>query len=111
MSEACVILTTTSSEATTRAVVDRLLAERLAACVQVLPIRSFYVWKGETVEDADQLLLIKARRADFAAIEAAIRAVHDYETPEVLCLDVAAGSAGYLSWLMEITQRGTGATT
>ena len=76
--------------------------------MQVLPIRSYYVWKGATVEDGEQLLLIKARRADYPAIEAAIRDVHDYETPEILCLDVAAGSAGYLGWLMDVTQRGTG---
>jgi periplasmic divalent cation tolerance protein len=108
MTEACVVLTTASSDATVRALVDRLLGDKLAACVQVLPIRSYYVWKGATVEDGEQLLLIKARRADFAAIEAAIRAVPDYETPEILCLDVAGGSAGYLSWLMDVTERGMG---
>ena len=82
-----------------------LVAEKLAACVQRLPIESTYRWKGEVETAPEALLLIKIRAADYAAVEEAIRALHDYETPEIIALPVAQGFAGYLSWIEEVTQR------
>ena len=99
-----IVLTTAASDATVSSIVDRLLADRLAACVQVLPIRSAYVWKGEIARDDEQLLLIKARTADWPAIEAAIRDVHDYETPEIVRLEMADASAAYLAWISASTR-------
>ena len=51
------------------------------------------------------LLLIKIKSADYAAVEQAILALHDYETPEIVALPVAQGFAGYLSWIDEVTRR------
>jgi periplasmic divalent cation tolerance protein len=84
-----------------------LVEERLAACANVLgPIRSIYRWQG-AVEDAEEhLLLLKARAADVPALEARVRALHSYEIPEVLALSVRGGSAAYLAWLAESTERG-----
>jgi periplasmic divalent cation tolerance protein len=45
------------------------------------------------------------RAADYSAVEQAILALHDYETPEIVMLPVAQGFAGYLSWLGEVTRR------
>ena len=76
-------------------------------CVNVVgPIRSIYRWQG-AVEDADEhLLIIKARAADLAALEARVRALHSYDVPEVLALPVTAGSEDYLAWLAGATDRG-----
>ena len=94
-----IVLTTAASDGTVEAITQRLLAERLAACVQVLPIRSAYLWKGAIARESEQLLLIKARTANWPAIEAAIRAVHDYETPEIVRLEMADASRAYLDWI------------
>ena len=82
-----------------------LVAEKLAACVQRLPIESTYRWKGEVETAQEALLLIKIRATDYAAVEQAIRALHDYEMPEIIALPVAEGFAGYLSWIDEVTRR------
>jgi periplasmic divalent cation tolerance protein len=100
----CIVLTTASSDATVRRIVDRALADKLAACVQVLPIESHYVWKGAIQRDAEKLLLLKAKSADYGALEAAIRAVHDYETPEIVKLDMADASKAYLDWISSVTR-------
>jgi periplasmic divalent cation tolerance protein len=101
--EFCIVMTTSGSEATTRRIVDRLLGDRLAACVQVLPVRSHFVWNGAVRDEAEELLIIKAKSADYPALEAAIRAAHDYEVPEILQIDVRDGSQSYLDWIRSTT--------
>jgi periplasmic divalent cation tolerance protein len=98
------VLTTCSAETAPR-IAEALVGTKLAGCVQRLPIESTYRWKGETETAAEVLLLIKIRAADYAAVEQAILALHDYETPEIIMLPVMRGFAGYLSWLGEVTQR------
>jgi periplasmic divalent cation tolerance protein len=104
MSDFCVVMTTASSEKTVQRLIDAALGQQLAACVQALPMNSHYVWKGEIMREAETLLLFKAKTADYPALEAAIRAAHDYETPEILSLDVAAGLPAYLAWIVDSTR-------
>ncbi len=96
------VLTTTGSKADAQAIADALVAQRLAACVQVVgPITSTYRWQGK-VETAEEWLCIAKSRGDlYQAVERAIRAVHPYEEPEILAVPVTAGSASYLRWLDE----------
>lgn len=96
---------TTARPDNTNAIVQALLSQKLAACVQVMPIRSHYVWQGVLREESEEMLFIKSRAEDYPAIEAAIRAVHDYDTPEILRFDVAAGEPSYLDWIGEMTAR------
>lgn len=77
-----------------------LVEARLAACVNILaPCRSVYRWQ-DAVEAADEIpLLIKTTAECYPALEAAIRAAHPYELPEVIALPVACGLPDYLAWL------------
>lgn len=78
----------------------RLVEDGLAACVQIGPsVRSVYRWRGAIEQASERLLVIKSRAARFEELEAAIRAAHPYEVPEIVALPVTAGSAPYLSWL------------
>jgi periplasmic divalent cation tolerance protein len=104
-----VVVLVTAGSAEEAALIGRALVEaRLAACANVVgPIASIYRWKGAVEEAAEHLLLVKARAADVAALEAAVRARHSYEVPEVLALPIRGGSAAYLAWLAESTDRGS----
>ena len=104
MSDFCVVMTTAASDEAVQRLIDAALEGKLAACVQALPIKSHYVWEGEIKREAETLLLVKAKAADYAALEATIRAAHDYETPEILRLDVAAGLPAYLDWIVNSTR-------
>lgn len=83
-----------------------LLDERLAACVQLTPTASRYVWKGAAARADEVLLVIKTRAALFAAVAARIRQLHSYETPEILAIEAAAVDDGYLAWLETSTREG-----
>ena len=77
-----------------------LVSERLAACVsQVAGVRSTYRWEGRTHEDEEILLIIKTSAERLATLSARIEALHPYEVPEVIAVEVAGGSERYLAWL------------
>jgi len=97
-----VVVLTTLGESTDAAAFARVLvADRLAACVNVLPpMTSLYRWKGAIEEDREQQLVIKTTRDRVPAIEARFHELHPYELPEFVVLSAEASSA-YLGWLCE----------
>ena len=98
-----VLLTTTPTREEAGKIAKLLIDEKLAACVQLLPIESFYMWQGKTQNEAELLLLVKTRRALFEAAIARIKDVHSYTVPEIVVLPFSAGFAGYLNWIDEVT--------
>jgi periplasmic divalent cation tolerance protein len=101
--ETGVITTTVPSRDVARQLADALLADRLAACVQFLDIESHYVWKDERAAEAEVMLLIKTRAALFERAISRIKALHPYETPEIVAQSFAAGFGPYLDWIAEST--------
>jgi periplasmic divalent cation tolerance protein len=105
-SDVCMMMTAVDNETAAQTLAQGLVEAQLAACVQVLPVKSFYVWQGESRRDAEYLLLVKTRVALTPALETFIRAHHPYDVPELLRLPVSAGSATYLQWLRAGTKGG-----
>lgn len=98
--ETLLVITHLPDDATARALAGHLVAERLAACANVLaPCRSVYRWRGK-IEDAEEVpLLIKTTAERYAALEAAVRARHPYELPEIVAVPLARGLPEYLAWV------------
>ena len=71
-----------------------------AACVNIIPgLRSIYRWRGETCDDAELLLVMKTTRSRCEELSRHVKAMHPYETPELVALPVEAGSLAYLDWV------------
>ena len=99
--KAIVVLMTAANRKEARGIAEMLVEKQLAACVQILPeIRSVYRWKGELQHEKEVLLLAKTTLAVFNELERQVRAMHSYETPEVVALPIIASSAPYLKWLL-----------
>jgi periplasmic divalent cation tolerance protein len=98
--DALLVLTNLPDSASASALAEHVVAERLAACVNILaPCRSVYRWQGK-VEAAEEVpLLIKTSAYRYAALEAAIRARHPYELPEIVAVPINHGLPAYLDWL------------
>ena len=82
-----------------------LVAEGLAACVNRIPaIHSTYRWQGAVCRDQEHLLIIKTVRERFQAVRERILALHPYQLPEVIAVDISAAHAPYLAWLQAQSQ-------
>jgi periplasmic divalent cation tolerance protein len=100
----CVVITTTATREDAEAIARHLLAEKLAACVQVSAIESFYTWDSKIVCENELILHIKTRTNLFEKVEEAIRTHHKYEVPEIIQLPILAGAPSYLKWIDEATE-------
>ncbi len=80
----CMVLTTTSSVQQAEALARGIVSQKLAACVQVQPVNSYYLWEGQVRNEPECLLLIKTRSDQYQALEQFIGANHAYETPEIV---------------------------
>ena len=100
-----VVFITTPSTKIGEQIAEKLVAEKLAACVNILPeMMSIYIWKGEICNDSEVLLIVKTRADLFEALSATVQTLHPYEVPEVLAIPVSTGSDDYLSWIRQVTQ-------
>ena len=98
--DAIVVLLTAGSREEAARLAEMLVGARLAACVQIMPeMESIYHWKGSVHRDPEFLLLAKTTRAKFDDLEREVRALHSYETPEIIALPITVGSAPYLEYL------------
>jgi periplasmic divalent cation tolerance protein len=99
-----VFMTAANGEEATR-LADMLVGAHLAACVQILPeIESVYRWQGKVERQAEVLLLAKTTRGKFEDLEREVRALHSYDTPEIVAVPIVIGSAPYLEWLVKATE-------
>ena len=77
---------------------------KLAACANIIPrIQSIYRWKGKVVNTQEALLILKSTRLRYCALEKAIKAMHTYETPEIIALPVKEGLDRYIGWVRSET--------
>jgi len=79
---------------------NMLVERNLAACVQILPaMLSVYRWQGKVERQEEVLLIAKTFTAKFAELEREVRAIHSYETPEIVAVPLTAVSEPYRQWL------------
>ncbi|WP_029591435.1 divalent cation tolerance protein CutA [Franconibacter pulveris] len=97
---AVVVLCTAPDEATAQELAAKVLAEKLAACVTLLPgASSLYYWEGKLEQEYEVQMLLKSDVARQQALLTCLKTHHPYQTPELLVLPVLHGDNDYLSWL------------
>jgi periplasmic divalent cation tolerance protein len=102
MQEFIVVYVTAGSPAEGDRLARALVEEHLAACVnRIGPVQSVYRWQGKVEQSEEELLIIKTRNSQFAALAKMIHELHSYTVPEIIALPIIEGSDGYLRWLGE----------
>ena len=101
MNNHILVLVTTASKEESELIAAALVESRLAACVNIFPISSIYRWQGQIQSDSEYQLFIKTEIQLFSDIEAKIKELHSYLVPEIIAIDIVAGSGSYLNWLGE----------
>ena len=87
---------------TANRIAEALVAERLAACANLLPaFHSIYHWKEKIETAGEVIVLFKTTEGRLAAFEEKLRALHPYELPELICFKIDSGSPDYLRWITD----------
>jgi len=95
-----VILITASTGEEAQQIADKLLAQRKAACVNIIPkVHSLFWWKGELDSAEETLLIVKSGASLVDEIVSLVKEVHSYEVPEVIALPLVGGNQDYLNWM------------
>lgn len=98
------ILCTCPDAASAGHIAETLVAEQLAACVNLVPgITSIYRWEGQIQRDAEVMLLMKTTSERVAALTERLRALHPYAIPEIIAVPITEGLPDYLSWVTTCT--------
>lgn len=98
------VYTTVATREDARTIARALVERRLAACVQIEPIESFYRWQGKIVQEPEYRLLAKTTEDRYEAVEAAIRELHPYELPAIHAVELEEVYAPYARWVIESTE-------
>jgi periplasmic divalent cation tolerance protein len=94
-------LCTVPDNNTATRIANALVTEQLAACVNIIPaIQSVYRWNDAVEHDEELLLLIKTSDAAWSLLEERILALHPYEVPEIICVEIQAGYNNYINWII-----------
>lgn len=94
------VLTNLPDRAAAERLAGALVEQRVAACVNILAsCRSVYRWKDAVQHDDEHPVLIKTTAERYPALEAAIRAAHPYELPEIIAVPIERGLPAYLAWV------------
>lgn len=94
-----VVFSTCGSKREAVRIARDLVSRRLAACVNILPVTSFFRWNNKLQNESEWLLIIKTRSAIFARLRARICALNPSEVPEIVSLKINDGLTSYLKWL------------
>ena len=88
-----IIYITHKNKAEAKIVAEALLRDRLIACVNYFPIESSYWWKGEIVTAKEIVTLVKTKKENWTKVKKAVEAIHPYETPCIMKLDVESNTS------------------
>jgi periplasmic divalent cation tolerance protein len=110
MNKQLVIAFSTFPDADTARKISRELVESaLVACANIIPaVESIYFWKEKVETGAESLAIFKLTSARYSEFESRLRALHPYDVPEVVRLNIAGGSGDYLRWISESCSRSLG---
>jgi periplasmic divalent cation tolerance protein len=104
MSDLVLVLTTIPDDSRADELARALVDERLAACVNVHgPMVSTYRWQGQVEREPERQIVIKTMRVRLPELEARLRALHPYDVPEFVVIDVES-SAMYAAWAADVTR-------
>lgn len=102
--EEIVIFITASADKEAKSIADKLLDQKKAACVNIIPkIYSHFWWQGKKEKAEEHLLIVKSRASLLDDIIKLVKEAHSYEVPEIVAIPIAGGNQDYLNWIKEVT--------
>ena len=87
---------------TANRIAHALIAEKFAACANIIPaIHSIYRWKEKIEAAGEVIVFFKTTRDRQSMFEEKMRSLHPYEVPELIFIKIDSGSPDYLHWVTD----------
>ena len=99
--EYSLVITACPDKGFAKKIAGLLVEQGLAACVQMLPVESVYLWQGKICNENEIALFIKTKTEFFHKIKDVIKENHSYEIPEIIQVPITDGLPEYLKWIDE----------
>lgn len=100
-----IVLTTLPDPASAEDLAEKLIAENIAACVNIMgEMTSIYRWQGKIHKGTEHQLMVKTTDKCYPQVQALIKDNHPYELPEILAIPVADGLPDYIDWVNTCTK-------
>ena len=96
-----IVQTTCSSKQEAKIIAKALIEKKLATCVQMYEIESFYNWDNKLCNDFETLLNIKTIKENFEKVKSKIKELHSYDVPEIIQIDITNANEEYLRFMGE----------
>lgn len=90
---------TNPSRKTAIKISETLLKKRIAACANIFPIESIYLWKGKIEKAKEFVLIAKTSEKNFGKLKKEVERIHPYEVPCIVKIPVQANEE-YAKWLL-----------
>lgn len=97
------VYSTAPNEAEGQRIGRHVIGKRLAACVNIFPIKSIYWWKGKIEEDEEHVLIFKTRSKLVSQVIQEIENECTYDLPCAVSYEMSGGNEKYLKWIEEST--------
>ena len=83
-----------------------LVENAIVACANLVPsVESIYFWNEKVETGAEVFAIFKMTAARYSEFESRLCELHPYDVPEIVRLNISAGSADYLRWIEESCSR------
>ena len=103
MNELIIIKTTVKNKITRENIINKLIINDYVSCINVVEnVSSHYKWQGKVENEKEDILFIKTMKRNEKLVYKVIRAIHDYETPEIMTIAINNIDSSYLNWANEI---------
>ena len=105
MTKHLLVITTVPDSEVGKIIAEKILEERLAACVTIsAPCQSLYWWQEKIAQDQEHTLFIKTKKEAFPKLEEKVRQLHPYDVPEIIAVPISGGNEDYLNWIDDETR-------
>ena len=100
-----IVLTYLDDENKAEQLINTLLQEKLAACINIFPCRSHYWWKGKLEQNNKELVVwIKTKDLLADKVMQRIKQLHPYELPVIEIINIEAANSAAEKWIDEVTK-------
>lgn len=98
-----IVISTFANEQAAHNISRKLVESKLAACANLVPVRSIYAWRGRVEEEGECLVFFKTTRSTAKFLKKEIARIHPYDVPEIVELKMTDVSRPYMEWLVSST--------